>query len=73
MVPCSSWRLASIPAPPPAAAAPFLPHDHLAGGRPQRGRRAGDGTYLSQSNSQLTTVAVLSPMWVTFSLSENEY
>jgi membrane fusion protein (multidrug efflux system) len=31
-----------------------------------------DGTYLNQSNSQLTTVAVLSPMWVNFSLSENE-
>ena len=32
-----------------------------------------DGTYLNQSNSQLTTVAVLSPMWVNFSLSENEF
>src|SRR5262245_41424550 len=32
-----------------------------------------DGTYLNQSNSQLTTVSVLSPMWVNFSLSENEY
>ena len=31
-----------------------------------------DGSYISQSNSQLTTVAVLSPMWVNFSLSENE-
>ncbi len=31
-----------------------------------------DGTYLSQANSLLTTVAVLSPMWVNFSLSENE-
>jgi len=31
-----------------------------------------DGTYLNQTNSQLTTVAVLSPMWVNFSLSENE-
>ncbi len=30
-----------------------------------------DGTYLSPSNSQLTTVAVLSPMWVNFSISEN--
>ncbi len=29
-----------------------------------------DGTYVSSSNSQLTTVAALSPMWVTFSLSE---
>jgi membrane fusion protein (multidrug efflux system) len=31
-----------------------------------------EGTYISQQNSQLTTVAVLSPMWVNFSLSENE-
>jgi membrane fusion protein (multidrug efflux system) len=31
-----------------------------------------DGTYLSTNNSQLTTVSVLSPMWVTFSLSEAE-
>ena len=31
-----------------------------------------DGTYVSTYNSQLTTVAVLSPMWVTFSLSEAE-
>jgi membrane fusion protein (multidrug efflux system) len=31
-----------------------------------------DGSYLDQSNSQLTTVALLSPMWVNFSLSENE-
>ena len=31
-----------------------------------------DGTYLNQQNSQLTTVAVLSPMWVNFSISENE-
>jgi membrane fusion protein (multidrug efflux system) len=31
-----------------------------------------DGTYVSASNSQLTTVSVLSPMWVTFSLSEAE-
>lgn len=31
-----------------------------------------DGTYLNATNSQLTTVAVLSPMWVNFSLSENE-
>lgn len=29
-----------------------------------------DGTYVSASNSQLTTVSLLSPMWVTFSLSE---
>ena len=32
-----------------------------------------DGTYLSPQNAQLTTVSVLSPMWVNFSLSENEY
>ena len=31
-----------------------------------------DGTYVSTSNSQLTTVSALSPMWVTFSLSEAE-
>lgn len=31
-----------------------------------------DGTYISQMNSQLTTVAVLSPMWVNFSVSENQ-
>jgi membrane fusion protein (multidrug efflux system) len=31
-----------------------------------------DGTYLSPQNSQLTTVSVLTPMWVNFSISENE-
>lgn len=31
-----------------------------------------DGTYVNAQNSQLTTVAVLSPMWVNFSVSENE-
>ncbi len=31
-----------------------------------------DGTYLSASNSLLTTVAVLSPTYVNFSISENE-
>lgn len=31
-----------------------------------------DGTYISQQNSQLTTVMVLSPIWVNYSLSENE-
>jgi len=31
-----------------------------------------DGTYLDAQNSQLTTVSVLSPMWINFSLSENE-
>jgi membrane fusion protein (multidrug efflux system) len=31
-----------------------------------------DGTYINQQNSQLTTVEALSPMWVNFSLSENE-
>lgn len=31
-----------------------------------------DGTYLNPSNSQLTTVSVLSPMWINFSVSENE-
>jgi membrane fusion protein (multidrug efflux system) len=32
-----------------------------------------DGSYVSPQNSQLTTVSVLSPMWVNFSLSENEF
>jgi membrane fusion protein (multidrug efflux system) len=27
-----------------------------------------DGTYLSPANSQLTTVSVLSPMWINFSI-----
>lgn len=31
-----------------------------------------DGTYVDQTNSQLTTVSVLSPMWINFSVSENE-
>jgi len=31
-----------------------------------------DGAYVSQMNNQLTTVAVLSPMWVNFSMSEND-
>ena len=31
-----------------------------------------DGTYLSQGNSQLTTVAVMSPSYVNFSVSEND-
>jgi membrane fusion protein, multidrug efflux system len=31
-----------------------------------------DGTYLNPQNSQLTTVSVLTPMWVNFSVSENE-
>jgi membrane fusion protein, multidrug efflux system len=31
-----------------------------------------EGTYISTGNSLLTTVAVLSPMWVNFSISENE-
>lgn len=31
-----------------------------------------DGTYLDAQNAQLTTVSVLSPMWINFSLSENE-
>ncbi|MHC1727705.1 MAG: efflux RND transporter periplasmic adaptor subunit [Syntrophobacteraceae bacterium] len=32
-----------------------------------------DGTYLNAQNSLLTTVAVLTPMWVNFSVSENEW
>jgi biotin carboxyl carrier protein len=31
-----------------------------------------DGTYVNPQNSQLTTVSVLTPMWVNFSVSENE-
>jgi membrane fusion protein (multidrug efflux system) len=31
-----------------------------------------DGTYLSPQNSQLTTVSVITPIWVNFSLSENQ-
>lgn len=31
-----------------------------------------DGTYVSSQNSLLTTVAALSPIWVNFSISENE-
>jgi membrane fusion protein, multidrug efflux system len=31
-----------------------------------------DGTYIGLQNSHLTTVAVLSPIWVNFSISENE-
>ncbi|GAB6112293.1 efflux RND transporter periplasmic adaptor subunit [Desulfomicrobium salsuginis] len=31
-----------------------------------------DGTYINPQNSLLTTVAVLSPIWVNFNLSENE-
>ena len=31
-----------------------------------------DGSYISPQNSLLTTVAVLSPIWVNFNLSENE-
>ncbi len=31
-----------------------------------------DGTYVSTQNSQLTTVSVLSPMWINFSISENQ-
>jgi len=34
--------------------------------------RQTDGTYINPQNSLLTTVAVLSPMWVNFSISENE-
>jgi len=31
-----------------------------------------DGTYINPANSQLTTVYLLSPIWVNFSISENE-
>lgn len=32
-----------------------------------------DGAYVDQQNSRLTTVMVLSPIWVNFSVSENEF
>jgi membrane fusion protein (multidrug efflux system) len=32
-----------------------------------------DGTYLHSSNSQLTTVAVLTPVYINFSVSENDW
>ena len=31
-----------------------------------------EGTYINQQNSLLTTVSVISPIWVNFSMSENE-
>lgn len=31
-----------------------------------------DGTYINMSNAHLATVYTMSPMWVTFSMSENE-
>jgi membrane fusion protein, multidrug efflux system len=31
-----------------------------------------DGTYLNAQNSQLTTISVLTPMWINFSVSEND-
>ena len=31
-----------------------------------------EGTYVSPQNAQLTTVSVLTPMWINFSISENE-
>ena len=31
-----------------------------------------EGTYVDAKNAQLTTVSVLTPMWINFSLSENE-
>ncbi|HEY5307911.1 MAG TPA: efflux RND transporter periplasmic adaptor subunit, partial [Casimicrobiaceae bacterium] len=31
-----------------------------------------EGTYVNPQNSQLTTVSVLTPMWINFSISENE-
>lgn len=34
--------------------------------------RQADGTYLNPQNSLLTTIAVLSPIWVNFSISENQ-
>lgn len=34
--------------------------------------QVADGTYVNPQNAQLTTVSVLSPMYVTFSVSENQ-
>jgi membrane fusion protein (multidrug efflux system) len=34
--------------------------------------QVADGTYLNPQNAQLTTVSVLTPMWINFSVSENE-
>ena len=31
-----------------------------------------EGTYVDAKNAQLTTVSVLTPMWINFSISENE-
>jgi membrane fusion protein (multidrug efflux system) len=31
-----------------------------------------DGTYVNATNSQLTTISVLTPIWINFSVSENE-
>jgi len=35
--------------------------------------QVADGTYLNPQNAQLTTVSVLTPMWINFSVSENEF
>ena len=55
-------------------AQPVLLHDHSPRSTGISGAAAQqqDGTYISPQNSLLTTVAVLSPIWVNFSLSENE-
>jgi membrane fusion protein (multidrug efflux system) len=34
--------------------------------------QVADGTYLNAQNAQLTTVSVLTPMWINFSVSEND-
>ncbi|MCE5230402.1 efflux RND transporter periplasmic adaptor subunit [bacterium] len=34
--------------------------------------KQADGTYVNPQNSLLTTIAVLSPIWINFSISENE-
>src|SRR5262249_53150527 len=34
--------------------------------------QVADGTYLNPQNVQLTTVSVLTPMWINFSVSEND-
>src|SRR5215472_8778614 len=59
---------------PPANSSRPAPRWH----RPRRSSRqpsyalVADGTYLNPQNAQLTTVSVLTPMWINFSVSEND-
>ena len=61
-------------APARGGAAQSLVHDdHVAGRRRLAAYAAvADGTYVNPQNAQLTTVSVLTPMWINFSVSENE-